>query len=175
MTKSVINKKSTDSSKIGNKQTDWSSLPNTFKKGNPGGPGRPAGSRNKITLELEQIGEDNAILAMDRMIDLSLNGDPSGCFQACKYILDRVMPPRKGAKMPFGISTRVKTVDELNALSEKIIAMMIDGDLSAEEAVEVGKAIEQRLKVIIETDDTEIRSKYAALREIVDSIQNDRR
>lgn len=133
-----------------------------FKAGNTFGKGRPAGSKSNAQVHLEQIGIDNAEAVYKKMIDLSLNGDPNGCFQACKYVLDRVMPQRRGAKIPFGISIGAKTVDELNALSEKVTAMMIAGELSPEEVIEVGKVIEQRFKIITDTDTVQKIEKTCA-------------
>jgi hypothetical protein len=58
----------------------------------PGNPGRPPGSKNKVTRALEQLAEGHAEQVFQTVTDQALAGDvPSQ-----KIFLDRVYPPPKG-------------------------------------------------------------------------------
>ena len=46
-----------------------------FQPGNPGGPGRPAGSRNRATLILDAIADGEAEVILQKQIDLAKEGD----------------------------------------------------------------------------------------------------
>jgi len=138
----------------------------TFLKGHPGGPGRPEGSRNKVSIVLEQIGEENAHLIYQKMLELALKGD----FNACKFILDKVMPPlKKGRRLEVALESPIRTIDDLSKFSNQIINMVANGDLSAEEAMDYGKICEQELKMMT---DTGIVKKIESTCQLVDIIKN---
>jgi hypothetical protein len=46
-----------------------------FRQGNPGGPGRPAGSRNKATLALDKIADDAGEDILNAMVAAAKGGD----------------------------------------------------------------------------------------------------
>jgi hypothetical protein len=120
-----------------------------FKKGEaPRSGGRPKGSRNKITVALEQIGEENAKDVYAKLVELALAGDVN----ACKIILDRVYPARRGLSFTLDFEEPLETAQDLNALSNHVVKMMTAGEISSEEALEIGKVIEQRLKVVTDID-----------------------
>ena len=66
-----------------------------FRKGqaSPNPAGRPRGSRHKFMVALDSIGKDNAAEILATVVAAAKAGD----MIACKMILDRVMPPRKGS------------------------------------------------------------------------------
>ena len=60
-----------------------------FERGQSGNPnGRPAGSRNRSFIWLEQILHQDAQRVVQRIIEAALSGD----MYAAKLILDRVLP-----------------------------------------------------------------------------------
>lgn len=118
-----------------------------FEKGSVGG-GRPLGAKNKYTRMFEQIGLDNAIAVYKKVIELALSGDIS----ACKIVLDRAYPVRKGRNIALQFDGPVKTIQDANKLSEHITTMIITGEISAEEAEDYGKWIDRRMKSIIDSD-----------------------
>jgi hypothetical protein len=120
-----------------------------FKKGeSPRSAGRPKGSKNKITVALQQIGEDNAQAVYSKLVEVALAGDVN----ACKMILDRVYPLRKGLRFSIEFDGPLDTVEDINALSKHVLNMVISGELSPEEAEEYGKVLEQRMKIITDTE-----------------------
>jgi hypothetical protein len=60
-----------------------------FKSGNPG---RPLGSKNKVTQVVEQLAEGQAEQLIQKIIELAQAGDVS----CLRMMLDRLWPPRKG-------------------------------------------------------------------------------
>src|SRR5882757_1004626 len=63
-----------------------------FQKGNPGGPGRPRGSRNKMNLLLDEIAEGEAPRMVRKMIENANEGDRV----AARLVLSRVWSAPKG-------------------------------------------------------------------------------
>lgn len=123
-----------------------------FKKGAPRGPGRPVGSRNKLTMALEAVGEGNAILVYQKLVDLALGRTKEGDATSCKMILDRVLPVRKDRKIALDIEGSVGTAKAISAISTKVTDMMVKGELSPSESLEIGNKIEQHLKIITDVD-----------------------
>lgn len=58
----------------------------------PGNPGRPPGSKNKITQIVEKLAEGQAEKLVQKTLELAQAGDVS----CLKMVLDRLWPARKG-------------------------------------------------------------------------------
>jgi hypothetical protein len=144
---------------------------NRFQNGNHASPGRPKGSKNKSTLMLEAIGLENATSVYQKLVDLALGRTKEGDVTACKIILDRVNPVKKGNKYSLDYFGETKTIKDINALSEHVVNLVIQGEISLEEAEEYGRILEQRLKMITDTD---IAVKIQETCEKVDMIKNGR-
>ncbi len=69
----------------------------TDKGGKREGAGRPRGSRNKATLALQCLFEDEAELIGRKAVELAKQGD----MQAIKLVLERIMPARKDMPVSF--------------------------------------------------------------------------
>lgn len=124
-----------------------------FKKGHKLATGRPLGSKNKTTIILEQIGLESAQEVYKHWIDLALGRTKEGDGVACKNILDRVSPVRKGRCVALEFKDYpIKTIQDANKLSEHVTTMIITGEISAEEAEDYGKWIDRRMKSIIDSD-----------------------
>jgi|SRR5271154_920998 len=122
-----------------------------FQDGNAGGPGRPKGSRNKMTLALAKIGEDNVEDVFKRLVDIAL-GKIIGDAKACKAVIDTAITLRKITPINFELPAPIETTEDLNKFSKKVINMAAEGEISAEEAMEYGKLCEQELKMMTDTD-----------------------
>jgi hypothetical protein len=63
-----------------------------FKPGKSGNPsGRPQGARNKASMLAQRLMEDQTETVVQTVIDAALTGD----MQACKLIVERLLPPVK--------------------------------------------------------------------------------
>ncbi len=129
-----------------------------FLPGNAGGPGRVAGSRNRVTLLAEQLMADDAEAVVRAMIRAALEGD----VQAGRLILDRVVPPRRGARFRLEGLPEVETGADLAGALAAVVAAMAAGTISPEEAATVAGVLEVRRKVL-ETE--QLEQRVAALEE----------
>jgi hypothetical protein len=140
-----------------------------FNGSEPRSPGRPKGSKNKITLVLEKIGDDNAAEVYQKMVDLALGRSSEGDAYACKFILDRVYPQRKGRKFTVEMRGPVDTPNDINEFSKKVLNLLAEGEISAEEAVDYGRVFEQSMKTMT---DTEVVKKIESTCQKVEDIKN---
>jgi hypothetical protein len=122
-----------------------------FQPGNKAGPGRPAGSRNKATLALEKMLEDEAGDVLKAMIDAAKMGDTA----AGRLLLDRVYQPRKGRAIKLDLP-KVETAADVMAAMGVVVDAMAQGEISPDEATAVGGVLEMRRKSI-ETAELEMR------------------
>lgn len=129
--------------------------PTAFTKGWKGGPGRPQGSRNAVSLLIDELGIEDGMRAYKHWVAMSLGEKDKGDIAGCKNLVDRFCPPRKGFRLNPEISQDIrksKTSTDINAASEKITLMMLDGTLSAEEAEGYCKVLDHRLKILTDVD-----------------------
>lgn len=152
--------------------------PTAFKKGWSGGPGRPQGSRNKVSIMLDEVGDkiaiENAVRAYKHMVALSLGEADKGDISGCKYIYEAACPPRKGARVNLGYEAplkQAKTAKEINYFSEKVTLDMLEGIISVEEAEGFCKVLDHRLKILTDVD---VLRKIEETCTRVDSLYTDR-
>jgi len=77
--------------------------------GNPAG--RPAGSRNRATLALEQLFDGEAEVRSRKAIEMAKGGD-LGAMRIC---LDRIIAPRKDRPVKFQLTTIETAADAAKA------------------------------------------------------------
>jgi hypothetical protein len=100
---------------------------NRFKPGQSGNPsGRPAGSRSKVLVTLLAKARRRA---SSKQCDKAKAGDAV----AGRTILERVWPPRKGARATFDLP-EVNSATDLAGAIATVNRQTADGELSAEEA-----------------------------------------
>jgi hypothetical protein len=122
-----------------------------FEKGHPGGPGRPAGSRNKATLALDKMAEGEAKDIARKLIDAAKGGD----MRAAELVLARVWPARKGRPVSVELPAIETPADVVSALG--LVANAVGaGELTPEEGASVAAVLEIKRKAI-ETSDLEAR------------------
>jgi len=126
--------------------------------------GRPKGVRNKASVAIEQMGEENAMLCMEQMVRWMKAGDKD----ATRFLLERVYKGRKGHVRYIGYEGEVDTIEEINRASSMIVKMALAGEISPEEADDHMKLLEKKMKMII---DTEYASRFEATCQKVDSIK----
>lgn len=129
-----------------------------FKPGQSGNPaGRPAGSRSKVLLALDALGEGEAESIVKAMIDKAKGGDAV----AGRTILERVWPPRKGARPQFDLPN-VTTASDLPGAIAAVNRQVADGDISPDEGVLIVGLLEAHRKAI---ETSELAARLAALEE----------
>ena len=123
----------------------------------PGNPGRPPGSKNKVTVALEQLAERQAEQVLQKVIEGALAGDGS----CQKLMLDRVWPPRKAQPINVTIPP-IKSSDGALAAIAAICRELGEGRLTPDEITALSSVIGRSIQVI-EIQDLERR--IAALEE----------
>ena len=109
----------------------------TFIPGQSGNPaGRPRGSRNKKTLVLEALLDDESETLMRRVIGLAKMGDDV----AMRLVFARMLPPRRDRPVPLELP-RIESEADARRASGDVIAALGSGEITPQEA-------EQLLRVI---------------------------
>ncbi|QRI63622.1 hypothetical protein JQ506_22960 [Shinella sp. PSBB067] len=129
-----------------------------FRKGQSGNPkGRPAGSRSKVLVALDALGEGEAEAIVFAMVNQAKGGDVT----AAKAILDRVWPPRKGSRLQFDLP-EVSTADDLPPAIASVTRQVAEGEISPDEGTAIVALLEAHRKAI---ETSELAARVAALEE----------
>src|SRR6516165_6847157 len=117
----------------------------------PGNPGRPLGSKNKVTRALEQLAEGQAEQVFQKVTEQALAGDvPSQ-----KIFLDRAYPPPKGRPINVRIPPINGPQDALSTIAA-IFREIGEGQLTTDEINALSLAVGRFIQ-IIELQDHERR------------------
>jgi Family of unknown function (DUF5681) len=111
-----------------------------FKLGNPG---RPPGSKNKVTQIVEQLAEGQAEQVVQKVLEQALAGDVA----SQRMILDRVYPPRKGQPVSVAMPP-INTSQDLFAALASIWTAIGDGRLTPDEASALSVVVDRSIQAI---------------------------
>src|SRR5690242_15773780 len=114
-----------------------------FEVGNPGGPGRPRGSRTVSRFIFEEIGEEAAQKVMNKVVAAAENGD----LRAAELLFRHMCPRRKGRPVNFDMPPVRKAQDVLTA-QEAVIGAIGEGTLTPEEGASVSAVLESQRQAI---------------------------
>ena len=118
-----------------------------FKPGNPGGPGRREGSRNKATLLLDALADGEAETILSKQIEKAKEGDQ----RAAEFILGRAWPARRGRPVSIDLPPIETAADLVKALGVVANAVAV-GELSPEEGDAVASILDAKRRAIETTD-----------------------
>src|SRR5471030_1008159 len=108
-----------------------------FKEGNPGGPGRPRGSRNRINLLLDRLVADNIEEIMGKVVEAARAGDR----QARTDVLKRMWTVPKGRPVEIDLPPIEEPADLVKAHAA-VVAAVAAGDITTEEASSLASVLE---------------------------------
>src|ERR1700730_15447196 len=110
-----------------------------FEPGQSGKPaGRPPGSRNKKTLEVEELLAKRAEAPVREILDRTDRGDPA----AMRLCMERVLPT--GANRPVAIELPpVDTPDDVAAATRVVMKALAAGAISARETINLLTVVER--------------------------------
>jgi hypothetical protein len=128
-----------------------------FAPGNPGGPGRPRGARERLQAAAEDAITPEHIGAMMRKaLVLALQGN----LNAMRFVVERVCgrpPDAVGQGLALDMKLpRLRTAADCNAATERLVEGLIKGTVDREAAKVLVDAIQIRIKAI-ELNDLEQR------------------
>ena len=126
-----------------------------FQPGNPGGPGRPEGSRNKVTVALDKIAGDAGEAILKKMVEAAAGGD----MRAAELVLARLWPVRRGRPVSLPLPKIESAADITRALSAVVDAVGA-GDITPDEGAQVSAILETRRKAI---ETVELEARIVAL------------
>jgi hypothetical protein len=121
----------------------------------PGNPGRPKGSRHKVSRAVEALLEGEAEALTRKAVEAALGGDVT----ALRLCLDRLAPARRDAPVRFDLGTLDGPAAALEATARAIEAMA-EGELTPTEAAAVVALLESYRKSF---ETVEIERRLAAL------------
>ncbi len=120
-----------------------------FKKGTSGNPnGRPKGSRNKTTLAMMTLIDEEAETITRKVVERAKAGD----MNAIKLVMERIYPPRKDTPILFDLDNISEIHDIVPAL-DNLLQSVSTGQLTPNEAKTMASLIEQQRKAILTDSD----------------------
>jgi hypothetical protein len=137
--------------------------PGAFQPGQSGNPaGKKKGTRNRMTVALEKLLEDEAEEITKAAIAKAKAGDPI----ALRLVLERILPVRRGRPVRFEF-TPINNADDVSTLLNDILKAVALGDLTPDEAATIASIGEARRKAL---ETVEMERRLEAL-----EADNDRR
>jgi hypothetical protein len=113
----------------------------------PGNPGRPLGSKNKVTQTLEQLAEGQAEQIFQKVSELAQAGDVS----CLRMILDRIWPPRKAQPINVTMPPINSSQDVLAAIAA-IFKALGEGRLTPDEIIALSSVVGRSIQVMEHQD-----------------------
>jgi hypothetical protein len=114
-----------------------------WKKGASGNPaGRPRGSRNKATLLMEQLIEDQGPELIQKLIDLAKNGD----IRAMQLCVDRLIPRHKDRPIDFEMQPLLGYAD-FDVAFNKIFQAIASGQITPSEGEKLARIIQYMFEI----------------------------
>jgi hypothetical protein len=131
-----------------------------FQKGQSGNPaGRPLGARNKTTVAMEVLLDDEADAIIRKAIEKAKEGDAT----AIRICLDRILPVRKDRPINFDLPQIGNAADAMKAT-----ALLIDGvahgEITPSEAGELGKLLDSYVRLV---ETTQLAERVANLERMI--------
>jgi hypothetical protein len=102
-------------------------------KGTSGNPaGRPRGSRNKVTVLVEQLLENQAEELVQKAIASALEGDP----HTLRLFIDRLVPRCKEPAIQFELGP-TKTLDQVKAAMSNLLEAIASGQVRPDQGLQI--------------------------------------
>ena len=118
-----------------------------FQPGNKFGRGRPAGSRNKATIALQELLDDHGEALVTKAKVLALQGD----IAALKLCLDRIVPPLRNNPVRFKLP-KISGAPDVGMALETVLQAIASGKLTPQEGETISRVLEARRKSIESED-----------------------
>jgi uncharacterized protein DUF5681 len=133
-----------------------------FQNGQSGNPaGRPRGARNKRTLALESLMEDESEVITRKVIEMAKGGHMT----AIRLVIDRLAPVLKDRPVDFELPP-LNTPADAVAASATIVAAVAAGDLTPMEAAQLSKVVHGYVQAV------ELHDFEKALAKLAEDGQN---
>ena len=108
-----------------------------FEKGNPGGPGRPRGSRNPENAILDQLAVEGAETLVRKMVEVANEGDRV----AARLVLNRIWSAPKGRSVTIELPD-IHTPADLLAAHAAIVKAIADQTITPQDGAALSSILE---------------------------------
>ena len=156
-----------DKTKEVSSSNEKSVIKGRFVKGNKAGKGRPQGSKTRIQIAIEEMGEDVISEAFEVIKAAVKNKD----LNAAKYIVERLKPPRRTARFKFALPVSIDSIEQFDEATKNVVRMMSEGDISIEEAKMIVEVINVRATALEYKD---FKGQFERLRNDMDNLMSSR-
>ena len=119
----------------------------------PGNPGKPKGTRHKVTRAVEDLLGSQTDALTQKAVDLALGGDTT----ALRLCMERIAPPRKDSPVQFDLPPMKSANDAVEA-AQAILQAVSDGEITPMEGAAV-MALVETYRRTLETTELEQRIK----------------
>lgn len=130
----------------------------------PGNPGRPKGTRHKITVAAQKLLDADGQALTRKAVDMALQGDTV----ALRLCLERIVPPRKDAPVAFDLPEMNNAHDAAQAAGA-ILEATSDGHLTPLEAASIMTLVETFRRTL---EASEFEQRITAIEESINGQQN---
>ena len=108
-----------------------------FEKGNPGGPGRPRGSRNVVNQVLDRLAEADAESMVRKMIEAANEGDRV----AARLVLSRIWSAPKGRAVAIELP-EIRTPADLLDAHAAVVKAIADQTITPQDGAALASVLE---------------------------------
>ena len=108
-----------------------------FQKGDAGGPGRPAGSRNTVNRLLDQLAVEGAETMVKKMIEAASDGDRV----AARLVLNRIWSAPRGRPVQIELP-RIERPADLVAAHAAVVAAIAAQQITPQEGAALSAVLE---------------------------------
>jgi hypothetical protein len=138
-----------------------------FEKGNPGGPGRPKGSRNVANVILDQLATEGAEKMVKKMIEIAADGDRV----AARLVLSRIWAAPKARAVPIELP-EINKPEDLVAAHAMVVAALSSGTLTTDEAAAISAVLETHRRAFeLVAQESKIEKLEAKVRRLKADLQ----
>jgi hypothetical protein len=138
-----------------------------FEKGNPGGPGRPKGSRNVANVILDQLATEGAEKMVKKMIEIAAEGDRV----AARLVLSRIWAAPKARAVPIELP-EIDKPEDLVAAHAMVVSALSAGTLTTDEAAAISAVLETHRRAFeLVAQESKIEKLEAKVRRLKADLQ----
>ena len=119
----------------------------------PGNPGKPPGTRHRITQLAQNLMESEVEDVVRSVIDAAKSGDMT----AARVVIERILPARKSRPVNLDLPKIQNAEDVVQAMSA-VVAAVADGEIDPDEGEAVARVLEVKRRSL-ETANLEERIK----------------
>jgi hypothetical protein len=131
-----------------------------FLPGNRYGKGRPNGSRNRATIALQSLLEDEGEGIARKAVELALAGDTT----ALRLVMERLIPPTRERRLRLNLP-QVDKPESITAAIGVVLAAVADGTITPSEGQTVAALLEAQRKNI---ETLLLEARIAAIEQTID-------